>query len=62
MKKTENSLFCTYDPLGVKLLSRLRLQFSHLNGYRFRDEFGDTISPVCARRIEGETTGNFILC
>ena len=31
MRKKENSIFSIYDPLGVKLLTRLRLQFSHLN-------------------------------
>ena len=30
-KKKENSLFSIYDQLGVKLLTRLRLQFSHLD-------------------------------
>ena len=35
-KKNETSLFCVYDPLGVKLLTCLRLQFSHLNEHKFR--------------------------
>ena len=30
-KNKENPIFSIYDPLGVKLLIRLRLQFSHLN-------------------------------
>ena len=30
-KKKENPIFSIYDPLSVKLLIRLRLQFSHLN-------------------------------
>ena len=56
MKKKEDSLFCIYDPLGVKLLTRLRLQFSHLNEHKFRHDFSDTINPMSACGIEVETT------
>ena len=62
MKKKENSLFCIYDPLGVKLLTRLRLRFSHLNEHKFRHGFSDTINPICACRTETETTEHFLLC
>ena len=60
-KKKENSLFCIYDPLGVKLLTRLRLQFSHLNEHKFRHGFSDTINPMCACGTEIETTEHFLL-
>ena len=30
-KSKERQLFSIHDPQGVKLLSRLRLNFSHLN-------------------------------
>ena len=33
-EKKENSSFCIYNPLGVKLLERLRLQISHLNEHK----------------------------
>ena len=39
--------FSAYDPLDVKLLTHLRLQFSHLNEHKFRHGFGDTVSPTC---------------
>ena len=55
-EKQENSLFHVYDPLGVKLLTRLRLQFSHFNEYKFRHGFSDTIKPMCACGTEIETT------
>ena len=45
-EKKENSLFCIYDPLGVKPLTRL--EFSHLNMRKFRHGFSDTINPMCA--------------
>ena len=57
----ENSLFSIYDPLGVKLLTRLRLQFSHLNEHKFRHGFNDTLNPICACGNEIETTEHFFL-
>ena len=35
-EEKENSIFSIYDPLVVKLLTRLRLQFSHLDEHNFR--------------------------
>ena len=61
MQKKENSSFSIYDPLGVKLLTHLRLQFSHLNEYKFRHGFGDTINAMCAYGSELETTEHFLL-
>ena len=55
-EKKENSLFCIYSPLTVKLFIRLRLQFSHLNEHKFRRGFSDTINPMFACR-----TGYFLL-
>ena len=60
-EKQENSLFRVYDPLGVKLLTRLRLQFSHLNEHKFRHGFSDTGNPVRACGTEIETTEHFFL-
>ena len=60
-EKKENSKFSIYDPLGVKLLNRLRLQFSHLNEHKFRHGFGETINAMCACGNEVETTEHFLL-
>ena len=45
-EKRENSLFSVHDPLGAKLLTRLRLKYSHLNEHKFRHGFNDTINPM----------------
>ena len=45
-ERKENSLFHICDPFGVKLLTRLRLQFSHLNEHKFRHGFSNQ-SFVC---------------
>ena len=51
-EKKENSLFSIHNPVGVKLLTRLRLQLSHLNEHKFRHGFEDTISPMCSCNAE----------
>ena len=47
-QKLENSLYNVHDRIGVKLLSHLRLQFTHnLNKHKFRHGFNDTVNPTC---------------
>ena len=57
----ENYVFSVYDPYGVKLLTRLRLQFSHLKEHKFRHGFGNTVSPMCGCNDEIEDTEHFLL-
>ena len=45
----------------MKLLTRLRLQFSHLNEHKFGHGFNDTVDPFCACRNEIETIEHFFL-
>ena len=45
----------------VKLFTRLRLQFSHLNEQKFRHGFGDTVIPMCGFNAEIEDIEHFIL-
>ena len=61
MEKKENSLFFVQDPLGAKLLTCLRLKFSHLNDHKCRHSFNDTINPMCACGTEIETTEPFLV-
>ena len=58
----QKSLFAIHDPIGVKLLSRLRLKFSHLNEHKFRHNFKDALSPMCDCGSETETTDHVFLC
>ena len=50
-----------YDPLGVKLLTSVRPQFSHLNIHKLRHGFGDIVSPICECNAEIKDTGHFLL-
>ena len=56
----ENSLLSANDPLGVKLLTRLRLQFSQLSEYKFGHGFGDIVM-ICGCNAENEDTEHFLL-
>ena len=60
-EKLENALYNVHDPIGVKLLSRLRLQFTHLNEHKFRHGFNDTVNPMCPCGTDVETTEHFLL-
>ena len=57
----QKSLFAIHDPPGVKLLSRLKLKFSHLNEHKFRHNFKDALSPICDCGSETEITDYFFL-
>ena len=55
------TLFSIHDQIGVKLLTRLRLKFSHLNNLKFRHKFNDCLGPMCNCGTEIETTKHFFL-
>ena len=40
----ENTIYTIYDPVGIKLLHRLQLDFSHLCECKFRHNFGNTVN------------------
>ena len=52
------------DPytLVVKLLTNLRLQFSHLNKYKFKHGFSDTINAMCVCKIYIHIQYLYVLC
>ena len=57
----ENSVFEVYDIKGVKLLTRLIMDFSRLNEHKFRHNFDDIINPMCSCGEEPETTLYYLL-
>ena len=54
-------VYSILDPPGLKLLSRLRLNLSHLNEHKFRHNFRDQINPLCSCNLEIESTDHFLL-
>ena len=61
IRPLENSIFNIHDPFGIKLLTRLRLDFSHLKEHKFRHNFRDSLNPMCACSLEPENTSHFLL-
>ena len=61
IRPTANSIFGCHNPIGVKLLTRLRLGLSHLRKHKFKHSFQDTINPLCSCGKEIETTFYFLL-
>ena len=57
----ENSTYKIYEPLGIKLLTRFRLGFSHVFEHKFRHNFADSLNPLCSCSLETESTLHFFL-
>ena len=56
-----NDTYGIYHPLGIRLLNRLSLGFSHLREHKFRHNFADTLNPLCSCSLKTEDTGNYFL-
>ena len=61
IRPAQRKKFDINDSVGVKLLTRSRLGFSHLREYNFRHGFRDILNPLCPCSIEAETTAHYFL-
>ena len=61
IRLTANSIFGCQNPIGVKLLTIVRLGLSHLREHKFKHSFQDTFNPLCSCGKEVETTFHFLL-
>jgi len=61
IRPIKNNIYNIFDPIGLKLLTRLRLGFSHLNEHRFRHNFQDCLNPLCTCSLETEDTIHYLL-
>ena len=59
IRTKENSVFGFYD---TKLLTRLKLNFSHLNEHKFRQNFKYAENPMCNCVAATKTTIQYLLC
>ena len=57
----QSNVYNIFDPIGLKFLTRLRLDFSHLNEHRFRHNFQDCLKPLCSYSLETEDTKHYLL-
>ena len=56
-----NNVYNMFDPIRLKLLTRLRLGFSHLNEHRSRHNFQDYMNPLCSCSLDIEDTSHYLL-
>ena len=56
-----NCIFDIYNPYGIKLLTRLHLDLSHLNKHKFKHGFKNTINPICICGGDVESINHFFL-
>ena len=61
VRPVQRKTFNINDSVGVKLLTRLRIGFSHLREHKFRHGFRDILNPLCPCSIETETTAHYFL-
>ena len=54
-------MYNIHNPLGLKLLTRLRIGLSHLNEARFNHNFESYLNPLCICSLEVESTTHFFL-
>ena len=62
IKSTENKAFSFYYLLGIKLLNRLRVDFSHVNEHKFRHNYAGTSNPLCSCSLETDSMAHLFLC
>ena len=54
----QRAIYSINNPVGLKLLTRLRLGLSHLNEHKFNGNFQNCINPLCSCSLEIEPTSH----
>ena len=60
VRPLKNSKYGVYDIIGVRRMTKLRIEFSPLNEHRFRHNF-DCLSSICACECAIEDNQHFLL-
>ena len=61
IRPIQSDVYNIFDPIGLKFLAHLRLDFSHLNEHRLRHNFQDCLNPLCSCRLQTEDTINYLV-
>ena len=61
IRPTANRTFNCHNPIGIKLITRLRLGLSHLGDHKFKHNFLDCLNPICCCGKDIETSVHYIL-
>ena len=60
-RPSPNPVCDIHNPLGLHLLTWLRLGLSHLNEHKFNHNFKNCVNPLCTCSLEIESTSHFFL-
>ena len=62
IRPSGSQVYNIHDSIGLKYLTRLRLEFSHLREHKFIHNFQDTLNPLCScNLLESESVNHFLL-
>ena len=61
IRPTPNRIFNCHNPIGIKLITRLRFGSSHLRDHKFKHNFLDCLNPICCCGQDIETTVHYLL-
>ena len=61
IRRKANNIFNIHNAKGIKLLTSLRVVFSHLKEHKFRHNCVDAINPLCSCGNFVESTTHFFL-
>ena len=61
IRRKSNNVRNINNPLELKLLTHLRIGFSHIKEHKFKHNFQDSVDPLCSCRNDIESTVHFFL-
>ena len=61
IRPNQSNIYNIFDPIGLKLLTRLRLGLSHLNEHKFCHNFQDCLNPLRSCSLDIEDTTHYLL-
>ena len=61
IRPNNSNIYNVLDAIGLKLLTRLRVNLSHLRQHKFSHNFLDTLNPLCSCSLEVESTSHYLL-
>ena len=61
MQPTSNRTFNCHNPIGIKVITRLRLRLNHLRDHKFKHNFLDCLNPICCCGKDIKTTVHYLL-
>ena len=60
-RPSESKVYNINDTIGIKLITRLRLGFSHSCEHKIKHNLRDTLKPLCSCSVEVYSTSHYFL-